>query len=933
MGDTLAFLTAILPTSGLKCLVHIQGQQTRQYFYKTIEELAAAVPRFDALGGNVYHGCASYDAKFRTKKHVQAIQAFWLDIDIAPKSSYEDAYAAAQAVQNFVGQLSLPIPLFVGSGRGLHCYWVLSRPIDREIWERYASGLKGACLALGLEAGAERTADCASILRPPGSHHRKEEDRNVECGPIPEPIALEALDPWLAYAARVPTPRRDPAPKSGLGHKLISAKAPEKIDFEKLADRCAQFGAMRATKGNLAEPIWHAAMVVLAHCDSGDAYAHYWSEGHPTYSFEETERYLARGKEKTGPTTCAHFASVNAPGCKGCPYAGKVTTPLGALVDQELRHLPPAPPGAVKPKINGEKFEAFEGFMYREADGALLSVQEKSDGKPVTFVVCAHPVYLAHVQYGEIRTASRFYHFRHYLPHHGWLDLELPAGQARGQNAAGTFADLGLNVHDGDAFRRFVAGSVDIYNRTREMQVQYEQYGWKDADSAFLYGDRVYRAEATDFVPGSAELKFRNQWLRPKPGGSVNGWKAAANKLFGAGSEGQSFAIIASFAAPLIRLINDSEGGAIVSLVTRATGTGKSTALAGAYTVYASDRRALSLTTTDTGNAKGVAMATLGNLPVIHDEFVGDPDVTKAFVKMFTEGRDKQRLDRDGQMRHSVGAWQTILFTASNASLVDTIAAAGTSDALGYRVLEFPIQSGGDFSPGVADELQKQLERNAGWAGHEFIEYIVRPDVLAWVKARLPEVMEEIYAYGGFTKEHRFWVRCLACVAVAAQIVAHLELVAFSPDRIIAWALDYFSQRERPVAKDMRHWLSVFINQHAAEMLVVPCAWTPNPKKRLGIMTPARIPNKLTIRREEDTGTYYIAHDTLRAWLIQHDVSISEFNRELEDAGISRGVKSRTLGAGTTLGGGQIKVVDIDGEHPSFSGMVREVRDDQAKYG
>ena len=53
VGDTLAFLSAILPTSGLKCLVHIQGQQTRQYFYATVEELAAAVPRLDALGGYV----------------------------------------------------------------------------------------------------------------------------------------------------------------------------------------------------------------------------------------------------------------------------------------------------------------------------------------------------------------------------------------------------------------------------------------------------------------------------------------------------------------------------------------------------------------------------------------------------------------------------------------------------------------------------------------------------------------------------------------------------------------------------------------------------------------------------------------------------------------------------------------------------------------
>ena len=323
VGDTLAFLSAILPTSGLKCLVHIQAQQVRQYFYPTVEELTEAALRCDAIGGNVYHGCASYDAKFRTKKHVEALQAFWLDIDVAPKSSYADAYTAAQAVYAFSVRLSLAYPLLVGSGRGLHVYWPLATSVDRDTWEQYAAGLKGACVALGLEAGPERTTDCASILRPPGTHHRKEEDRDVACGPIPEPFKLEELDAWLAYADLAPQPRHAKSHGAGQGRKLLTAKAPEKINFEKLADRCAQFGAMRASKGNLPEPVWHAAMVVLAHCFGGESQAHLWSEGHPTYSFDETQDYLERGKEKTGPTTCAHFESVNAAGCKDCPFAAR----------------------------------------------------------------------------------------------------------------------------------------------------------------------------------------------------------------------------------------------------------------------------------------------------------------------------------------------------------------------------------------------------------------------------------------------------------------------------------------------------------------------------------------------------------------------------------------------------------------------------------
>lgn len=938
--DTLAFLRAVLPEPGWKCVVHIAGQTRKQYFFETHEETAQAIVRLDKLDGNVYHGCASYSGevrqsaraalegwrpvRHREKQDVLWLRAFWLDIDLAPKSRYADACAAAEDVVRFCRELGLPVPLFVGSGNGLHVYWPLARDIDRLEWERYAAGLKLACDRHDLEAGRERTADCSSILRPPGAHWRKSESRLVECGPIPMGSDLSAFDCLLEFAADAPKSRNSIVPansKSGISSKILFKPPNEKIDFEQLASNCAQLGALRLSRGLVSEPLWHASLVLLSHCHEGEKIANEWSNAHSNYSPEEVSAYVARGRERSGPTTCVHFRSINPAGCEGCKF--NVATPLNTLTS----HLTARSDVDSVPVVGDGTGKGTDGFLL---DGGLWFRHEERNGKFSRIKVTNFGVELLHVQFGEIRTANRFYHFRHFLPHHGWQDIEVSASDPY---MTRTLAGGGLNIHESDLFGKWVKGQVDMYNDKQEQQVQYEQYGWK-SETSFLYGSRLYRPDATVEVPGSTELKFRNQWLMPRKGGSLDGWKLAADRLFGAGSEGQSFAVLAAFAAPLMRFTNDSEGGAIVSLVTRATGTGKSSALAGAYTVYASDRRALSLTTTDTGNSKGVAMATIGNLPIVHDEFAGDPEVTKNFVKLFTEGRDKQRLDRDGQMRHTVGTWQTILFTAANTSLVDTIGALGASDALAYRVLEFPVSSAGDFSPAEADRLRKQLELNAGWAGHAFLEYIVRPDVLEMVKAMIAMMMEEIYAYrkGVFGREHRFWVRTLACVAVAARIVEHLDLVAFSPTRIMTWAIDYFASMERPVPQTQADWLASFINAHTNEMLVVPRAWSPDDNKKgskLASIVPPRIPTRLTIRREEDTGAYLIDYQTIKRWLIKHEISPGALIKDLTAAKIILGLKFRSLGAGTNLGGGQVKVVEVDGAHPAFSGMIREVKEEK----
>ena len=933
MTTTLEFLQAILADEGLKVAAHIQpGYGPRHFYCKSIEELAKTIAHCDTLGGNVYHACATYvQSGSREAANVAKIKALWLDIDVAPKSSYRDAEHAAEAVVAFCNHYELPVPLFVASGRGLHCYWTLDAAVDRPTWHRYALALKAACEGFGLEAGRERTADAASILRPPGSHWRKEDPAIlVEAGPIPPPVPIETFARLLQLAPRVEakTFTRLNHAKSGISKKLSDAEPLDIVDIDGLAARCAQVGLFKLSNGEIPEPLWHAHAVLFTKIEGGDATFHAWSEGHPNYSYAETARKLQLGRETSGPTTCNHFASINPQTCAGCPF--KVATPLQIATAELAEEAPKVtifPPDERNETDERWKTRRFEGFTYGEK-GELRYGGEKGQGENNSVIVCNTPIYLDAVLRGEIKMASHFYRFRFWLPHRGWQHIETAAGAARGMDVVSTLANMGLNIRGGEHFRNFVAQSVDCYNQEKDMETQYEQYGWKE-EHEFLYGDRLYRPERTYAVPVSSELGNRNRWLRPTPEGNLREWKRAINGLFGTGSEGQSFAIIAAFAAPLMRFINDSEGGAILSLVTRDTAGGKSTSLAGAYTVWGSDRRALSMSDIDTGHSKESALGIVGNLPVFHDEFVGDPEIKKQFVRMFTEGRGRQRLDRDGTMRHSVATWQTILFTASNSSLADDLGTLNGSDAMAYRVLEFKVKSGNEMKASEADRLRKTMEQNAGHAGHAFLEYIVRPDVLSWIKDNLPAYQQQIYDATGFGKAERYWVRTLACVAVAAQIVEHLELVDFSSERIMRWAIDYFKSIKRSVSPDAKTFLSMYINEHAREMLVVPTAFAPG-KRKIGVIIPPSTPNRLTMRREEDTGTYFIDYQAVRRWLTKQEVVYHEWERELTEEGICRGKKLRVLGAGTNIGGGSIQVIDIDGSHPAFTGMVRPVQDELA---
>lgn len=197
--------------------------------------------------------------------------------------------------------------------------------LDPETWARYAQGLKTLCVKHSLHADPTRTADISSVLRTPGTHNRKSgAPRAVECNPKfleIEPYAIERFDILAANAGLQRPAKRanvlpfpfDHAPKHLIGRSprrriaeaLQQVAAYEPTSGAPIAEQCGQVRALRDKKGCLPEPLWYAALGVLAFCEDGDELAHAWSSGFERYTVRETRERLDRAHQLTGATTCA----------------------------------------------------------------------------------------------------------------------------------------------------------------------------------------------------------------------------------------------------------------------------------------------------------------------------------------------------------------------------------------------------------------------------------------------------------------------------------------------------------------------------------------------------------------------------------------------------------------------------------------------------
>ena len=177
------FLSSVLPSRGVYFAVYKGEGGFVHCPCQTVDELAARLADIDNRRKDAYFACSSYlqesytdqsgKVRRRTSENAAFARSFWLDIDCGEDKAiggvgYTTVKQATKALLAFCLACSVPKPTTVVSGGGLHCYWVLTDEIRKDMWLPIAGMLKELTVSCPAQLLADpaRTSDIASILRP-----------------------------------------------------------------------------------------------------------------------------------------------------------------------------------------------------------------------------------------------------------------------------------------------------------------------------------------------------------------------------------------------------------------------------------------------------------------------------------------------------------------------------------------------------------------------------------------------------------------------------------------------------------------------------------------------------------------------------------------------------------------------------------------------
>lgn len=949
-----SILATLLPEGGPYLLalpasfVNDDGETIHYFKHRAFDHvtgLEAEAAKVAATPLDTYFALGSvHEAKqknVRKKPNIARLRCFWVDVDVkADGDHYRDKKEAAEAVKRFMVYNGLPRPFVVDSGYGLHVYWPMTESIEKDQWEHYARILKAATDHYGLKADPARTADCASVLRVPGTVNCKRGTqvpvKVVVKGEVVTPQQIMASIAGMKYdAAKVRTSVTDTTPAglgarpSYVGQADVNEEAAGGVGVDmteanpkRVVTQCLQLTWQAQHADLVEEPQWYDMVGCLRHAENGRRAVHAMSARYKGYSQGETDKKLDQHIEGgVGPTLCETFELHRPGGCDGCPHAGKVKTPLQLGKEMAVAAAPVPEP----PKIQGVVADTqalpdppfpFKRVTMKDTGNVAIaySVLDDADNEDEV-VVYDYDLYPERIIFDE-RENKYVVQLRRYLPKDGWETFTVPLGRFYDKrNLAITLGDLGVMPDTGkvEVLVQYMVGYIRELQKHARAAVVYAQLGWRDEDR-FVLGDRVLFSDKVEQVDPHRNIINALGWTEPR--GDLNEWRKVMAMYEKDGMEPFQFAAGVAWAAPLFKFTNFN--GMIVSMVGE-KGCGKSSIMHLVNSVWGHKSHSWVDMEHDTVRAFYNKLGVLKNLPVCYDEVTNlDEERLSDLSYAISKGQGRQRLNQDGSAKENFGNWQTMLLTTSNASLHGRLAnAKSDASAESVRVFEYYVPSG-QIPKAEADETLDLLNYHYGLAGDVYMTEVLKDT--AAVRDRIKHWTRYMEQHAKVTSGERFWAAGPACVLAGYEVANKCGLSNVDVSKLAQFSVRAINNMRGLVAENTRTPVNIvadYLNSHLQSMLVL----NSEPLDGRLAMVAQEPKNSLRIRYEVWNNQAYIDRTHFREFCANRSVDWASLKLHLKKSGILLDEKRMVLGKGTAWRTAQSWCLVLNMAHSEMAGV------------
>ncbi len=889
-----------------------------------------------------------YKRAIRLAMNAVALKSLFLDIDFKDGDhGYADIGAAVSALDSFMHATCLPpVSALVHSGGGLHVYWTFTEALSVHEWQILAHALVEATRVHGLKCDTTVTIDAARVLRAPNT-------KNFKYDP-PKPTKLlgvgqdyfvdrirRALEPYVGVT---PTPVAVasilPPRGSLLGVSDLSAgvAAYEPVPIADVLPECP-FLMDTVTSGGKdnSQPLWNLTTLISTFTDGGRTDAHIMSMGHPGYSKTDTDAMFDRKEAEQqvkglGWPSCQTIHNNGAKQCNSCPNLSKGKSPLHFRVAPKLtlaklqKLAKPLPPvGAPAASLNDILPEGYtrneQGFVFR-------SKVDENTGMPFTDPVCETvPFMNPFLQEDPARISFKTFTNKGYT--NATIELSMIGSLDMRKRLQAQF--LTPQKHELEKIASFLMAWVDALKKSSEAAVKFESFGWNVKSGkviGFAYGGYLITPQGNREVPVVDAILNQNF----KPTGRIAPWWNLSQIITEQERPELDAIVAASFGAPLFKFTGHP--GMLMSAYSQESGIGKTTAMRLAMAVWAHSRRGMQ-PLDSTLNQTVKKMGQLRHLPILFDELKTSGNI-KGFGKMvfqLSEGIEKGRLHRDTSHQEQ-GTWDTLMVSASNESIIDTIIRSTQQTPAGlYRVFEYIIPpSNGKklYSSPDVQRLTASLEDNYGKPGQLYAQFLAHNAPA--IDKEVGALSNALYKDMDALDEERYWIGLIVCVLLGAKYANHLRLTHINEAKLkrhMLTTLGNMRGERHGAIVDMKKpenigsVLGSYMNARRRSTLItnrVHIGAGRVPTNAIDVKnTLDFVPAAIHVQAGEDDHILRIDKRDLQAWLDEQDYNSGMFFKSLKDQ-FGAIINVGRIGVGTRFTGIiQTHYIDIDTtSHPSL---------------